>query len=271
MKTLVLSVLALAGVLAEASPVIEWKGSELRIVDANRQEALFRIPGARLMLPSFAADAKAKVQTTKDGIRVVYAHPLLESGEAVLRQVPSGLALTASFVPKKDVVLNRLDVFPKGTRTSCYELKNFKTLHATSAVWPQVLLGGNGFAINTYSKDWQFAPHPTAMLFTRNPAQVVVGATCAPVGGYGLYAEGKKSVLDGFWLDYGADEWGWTVKAGETWQAPEFRIVQDDSNDPFRAWTKFGEVLIAEGFIADPKKRPYYPWHHDHVYCTWHD
>lgn len=250
---------------------LAWADGDLRLVDAARGETLFRIPEGRLMTPSFAADARATVVQEPDGVRIVYSHPSLVSGEVRLKKVATGLSLAAAFAPKDDVVLNRLNVFPKGTTTACYEIKNFKNIHATSAVRPQVLLGGETFAINTYSKDWQFAPHPTAMLFTRNPAQVLVGATCAPVGGYGLYAEGAKSEIDAFYLDYGPDAWGWRIRAGETWTSPESRIVLDHSNDPFRAWANFGDVLVREGLVPDPAKRPFVPWHHDNVYCTWHD
>ena len=269
--SLVMLSLGAASLPVSAGLRAEWNGATLRIVDDARGETLFRIPGARLMLPSFATNAEASVTVAADGLRVAYAHPLLARGEATLRPVASGLALAATFVPKADVVMNRLELFPRGAETTCYELRNFKNSQGTPAVWPRVPLQCNPFRINTYSKDWQFAPHPTAMLFARNPAQVIVGATCAPVGGYGLYAEGKKGVFDGFWLDYGPGEWGWKIRAGEEWKSPEFRLLLDRTDDAFHAYAKFGEMLVADGFVKDPATRPFVAWHHDNVYCTWND
>ena len=60
------------------------------LVDAARGETLFRIPEGRLMTPSFAADARATVVQEPDGVRIVYSHPSLVSGEVRLKKVATG-------------------------------------------------------------------------------------------------------------------------------------------------------------------------------------
>lgn len=69
---------------------LAWAGGDLRLVDAARGETLFRIPEGRLMTPSFAADARATVMQEPDGVRIVYSHPSLVSGEARLKKVATG-------------------------------------------------------------------------------------------------------------------------------------------------------------------------------------
>ncbi len=69
---------------------LAWAGGDLRLVDAARGETLFRIPEGRLMTPSFAADARATVVQEPDGVRIVYSHPSLVSGEVRLKKVATG-------------------------------------------------------------------------------------------------------------------------------------------------------------------------------------
>ena len=245
----------------------------LVLVDSARCEKLFSIPEARLMLPDFAKDAALIAKTVGEGGVVRLEFKSVKLGRGIVTATPHrrGFLVKGEFVPDEDVIMNRLEILPAGTKTLFYEINNYRNQHATDQVFERVVLGAREFACNTYSKDWQFAPHPSAMLFTRNDAHLLVGTTEAPVGGYGLYAQGGKWILSGFYLHYGDGEWGWGMKAGETWKSPEFYFAFDRGGDVHASWRLFAEDLATDGKIADPSRRKSVPWHREHYYCTWGD
>ncbi len=243
----------------------------LEIIDLERGERLFSIPGARLFLPQFAGDA-ALADVAVDGgeMRLRFSSKALESAVVTIRVADPGFAIEGAFTPLADCELNRLDIVPCDTRTTLYEIHAFRNRHGTARTWPDCLLGAS-FEIDTFSCDWQFAPHPTALLFARADTHFFIGATCAPLGGYGLYAKGGNNRFDHFYLDHGQEGWGMKLAARREWRTPAFRFFVNRTRDTFSTYARFGEILVKEGAIADPASRKRIPWHHEHVYCTWID
>ena len=252
---------------------VEARGDSLAVRDTARNETLFGIPNGKLLLPDFAKEAGLVANTvTDDGTRrLEFSGGALAKGVVTVSPHRRGFLVRGEFTPREDVTMNRLYILPSGTTTLFYEIDNYRNFQATDQVFERVVLGAKEFACNTYSKDWQFAPHPSAMLFTRNDAHLLVGTTSAPVGGYGLYAFGGKWKMDGFYLHYGDGGWGWKIKAGETWRSPEFYFAFDRGGDMHGSWRLFADDLAGDGRIADPSKRRAVPWHREHYYCTWGD
>ena len=260
--------------LADGSGLVfDWREDSLVLRDEERNENLFDIPSGSFFFPDFAKDAAlTSREKSSDGtLTLRFAGGDLESGIVTASPCMRGFKVNGAFTPRRDVVMNRLDILPAGTTTLFYEINNYRNFHATDRVWTRIVLGDPKFSTDTYSKDWQFAPHPSAMLFSRNDAHLVIGATCAPVGGYGLYASGGKWKMDGFYLHYGDGEWGWKIRSGETWKSPEFYFAFDRTHDIHESWRSFGEDLVKGGYVADPAKRRQVPWHREHYYCTWGD
>ena len=239
----------------------ELRGSALVLRDAGRGETLFSMPEAKFCLPNFASGARLVSRECGDGapMRLAYSGGTLARGEVTVTPHGRGFLVRGEFTPREDVTVNRLDILPPGTTTLFYEANNYRNFHATDQVFERVVLGAGEFACDTYSRDWQFAPHPTAMLFTRNNAHLLVGATEPPVGGYGLYASGGNWRFDRFYLHYGDGEWGWKIGAGETWRTPEFYFAFDRGGDVHGAWRLFAEDLVRDGRIADPARRRVVP------------
>lgn len=243
----------------------------LELIDSARNERLWIFPGARIFLPQFAADARlARVERRTDALVLDFAADTLTAGRVTLTAVEPGFKINAECTPNRAVELNRLDLAPAGSLCNCYEVRNFRNQHTTDRMWPEVILGSR-FATDTYSTDWQFAPHPTAMMFVRNDLHLLLGATGVPVGGYGLYLRGARCRADEFYLHYGDAPWGMKLAAGEIWHAPEFRLFAQRTADTFGAWAGFGELLIREKYIANPAAKRRFDWHRNHVYCTWND
>ncbi|MGI6496582.1 MAG: TIM-barrel domain-containing protein [Kiritimatiellia bacterium] len=245
--------------------------ASLELVDCERGERLLIVPGARLLLPGFAADATL-VDACVEGaeMRLRYAASSLGEAVVILRACDPGFSIEGVFVPAEDVELERLEIVPKGTQIACYEIRAFRFRHGTERSWPDCPLETD-FEIDTTSCDWQFAPHPTALLFARHDTHLFLGATCAPVGGYGLHAKGSQNRFDELFLDYGQEGWGMELPRDEPWRTPVFRLFVERTADTYATYARFGEILVREGAIPDPARRSPVPWHREHVYCTWID
>ncbi len=248
------------------------EGNDIELIDLKRDERLFIVPGAKLLLPSFATNAVlASAVREGESISLTFTDATLTDGcVTIAKRAEEGFLLSGSFTPRRAVEINRLDLCAPGARTTCVAVRNFRHVLHSATMAPEVVLG-NAFATDTYSKDWQFAPHPTTMLFTRGDANLFWGATCPPVGGYGLYIHGKRFIFDGFYLDYGQTPNGVQVAAGETWRTPGFRLFLERGGTPYDVHRRFGEILAREGYIPDPSKKKIFAWHRENMACTWGD
>jgi len=245
--------------------------SALELVDVEREERLWIIPDAKLLLPQFAYDASlCGAEVSESFMKLSFQSDFLISGTVLLEVRSPGFLLGGEFIPKRDAELNRLNICAEGTKCGCYHIRIFRNRHYTEAVCPEVILG-DAFSVKTDSTDWQFAPHPSAMLFTRNSSNLFFGAVCAPVGGYGLFAEGKENVFKAFYLNYGAAPDGMKIAAGTVWKTPGFRLFLRRGGDEFDAYGDFGRILVRERYIPDPAAKKRFGWHMEHVYCTWLD
>lgn len=246
-----------ADVVAAGGAALEFATDDALVLkDSSRGEWLFSIQGSRLLMPDFAKDAALVSKNAGDdgALRIEFAGGALDKGVVTAIPHRRGFLVRGEFTPKRDVVMNRLEILPAGTTTLFYEINNYRNMQATDQVWTRTILGAAAFSVDTYSKDWQFAPHPSAMLFTRNDTHLLVGTTSAPVGGYGLYANGGKWRLDWFYLHYGDGEWGWKIRSGETWKTPEFYFAFDRGGDVHQSWKLFSDDLVADGrmFSSEP-------------------
>ena len=88
--------------------------------------------------------------------------------------------LRCSFTAAQDLTLNHLDILPVGTKLNFYNCINFRNRHGTAETWPELLLARKGFSTSTYSDDWQFAPHPTIIGFTKLDTAMFIGALDLP-------------------------------------------------------------------------------------------
>ncbi len=245
--------------------------NRLELVDCVRNERLWIIPGGKALLPEFAADAVLESAAIEGNALVLrYRSPALSEGWARIAPAEDGFVLDGSFTPVKDAEMCKLDLLPAETKIGMYQLINFRNRHHTDRVWPELRLGGTTVT-DTYSTDWQFAPHPTALLLTRNESMVLFGAEELIVGGYGMEFACKKYNVEYWRINFGPEGFGLKLPAGKAYSVPRFRLMFRRGDDPFRAYAAFGRLLVKEGAIADPAEKLRFDWHRDNVYCTWND
>src|SRR6202012_1852584 len=100
--------------------------------------------------------------------------------------------ISCAFRTRGATQLNRIEFFPRDTVLDVYDVFNYRNRHHTPAAWPELLIQSDaGFKTDTYSADWQFAPHPTLLLFRKLKFQLCVAAFDLPRA-YGMYIEAAK-------------------------------------------------------------------------------
>jgi hypothetical protein len=189
--------------------------------------------------------------------------------EIVFRPELDAVDLRSSFRAAQDLTLNRLEILPAGSLVNFYHCINFRNRHGTEHTWPELLLGRE-IATTTYSDDWQFAPHPTMLGFTKLDTGLFVAALDLPQA-FGLRLKAKAYRVEEFFLDYGQGEDGLRLKAGEQFVSPTFRIFVRQGLDPYQMYAEFGRMLIDERRLPDPAEKKREAWWQEPLYCTWID
>ncbi|MEI8195798.1 MAG: TIM-barrel domain-containing protein [Phycisphaerae bacterium] len=249
---------------------------QLTFHDSRSGQRLLIVPDAALFRPAFhgqAADAKTRnVGIRDDRVSISFESPTLKSFHVELKIAGDTIDLSARLVPAQDVVLESLELFPAETMVNMYDLVNFRNRHHTPATWPELPFGGKGFETNTSSEDWQFAPHPTMFVLRKGELNLLFGALDLPISTFGMYLGVKDYRVRHWLLSYGGAGNGLTLKQGETFRPPAFRLLLERNRSVHETIRRYSRSLSAEGFVAaDPKKRKKYSWHTEPVYCTWND
>jgi hypothetical protein len=167
--------------------------------------------------------------------------------------------------------INRLEFFPEGTALDFYDMVNYRNRHHTAATWPELLLEApNGCVTNTYSTDWQFAPHPTMFVFRKNELQLFFGAFDLPRA-FGMYIDVRGSKVASWYLDLGDEPNGQPVQTGEEYVSARFRLFIRRSTTMEELLDAYGRMLIRAGQISDPANKVHHSWWREPLYCTWID
>ena len=205
-----------------------------------------------------------------DAIRVDFEAAGLKQARLYLRARRGFIELQSEFVVTADCQLNRLEIAPVDTGLNLYDVVNFRNRHFTPHTWPELNLGGDGCITDTYSGDWQFAPHPTMMLFRKNDLHLFFGALDLPQS-FGMYLNVAKYRVRHWYLDYGPVEYGQPLRAGDKFQSPRFCLFLDRGRDVHDTIGFYTRLLVREGLIPPPRRRKRHAWHTRPLYCTWID
>ncbi|MBN1865487.1 MAG: hypothetical protein JW808_11355 [Victivallales bacterium] len=178
--------------------------------------------------------------------------------------------ISCEFTVTEDCQLNALAVLPENTILNLMELINFRNRHHTPRTWPELLLGDKNCETDTTSRDWQFAPHPTMMIFKKLDSIIFIGTLDMPRA-FGFHIKAQHYRLCCFQLDYGSMPHGQPLTAGETFRSPRFRIFMRHGRSIYDVLDDFSSMLISNAVIPDPAKKNRCPWWTEPLYCTWID
>ena len=194
---------------------------------------------------------------------------LIRECRLTLRKTRAAFDLSCEFVSGVAGQMNALEVFPAGSVLNFYDVVNIRNRHFTPAIWPELLLGGE-LKTSTYSDDWQFAPHPTAVLLRKVDTTIFVGfADLLP--GFGMRLEAKRFLTQRWEVDFGPQPNGLPLAEGQIFRSGRLRFFLRKDAVPQDIFTEFGGMLIEDGTIPDPAKKVRHAWWREPLYCTWGD
>ncbi|CAN5422035.1 hypothetical protein BH11ARM2_BH11ARM2_31800 [soil metagenome] len=237
---------------------------EATLFDTERGERLVVLPNLACLVPSGAASV-GEVRPTESGLAVAIAAKDFDA-RLTLEARNGSLVFGSEIVPRRDLVLDRLAVLPSGTALNLYDVVNYRNRHYTPNTWPELLLGGKGCETDTFSRDWQFAPHPSMMMLRKMETTLCLGALDLPTS-FGLYLRAADFQIQELALDYG----GLRLPAGEPFYPPRFTLFLDRNRTPDETAASYTRQLVEEGVIPNPAQKVRYGWHREPVYCTWMD
>jgi hypothetical protein len=256
--------------------VADRRTGALTLSECGTGRMLLEVPPGGVMVPSLdgpaAATGPVSVEEADGRLLLRYDSPPLAEAKVELIPVESedAIDIACSFRVRAATQLNRLDLFPAGTALNFYDVVNFRNRHFTPRTWPELLLGRAGCETETYSSDWQFAPHPTALLLRANEVALFAGALDLPAA-FGMRFAAKHNKVRDWFLDYGQAPNGQLLAEGEWFTAPRFRLFLRRGRDPYRMFADFGEMLVRAGSISAPALKHREDWWREPLYCTWID
>lgn len=186
-----------------------------------------------------------------------------------VRHVDGTVDLRCEFQVLRDCELNALHLFGEGTGINMYDVVNFRNRHFTTATWPELLVGSE-FKTETFSNDWQFAPHPTAMMLRKNELSLFAGFMGLQAS-FGMRMEVRQSVLKRWDVNFGQQGSGLKLVKGEVFRSARLRMFAQENATPHEMFEIFGRMLVAENAVSDPSKNEKHAWWREPVYCTWGD
>jgi len=249
---------------------------ENRIVLWNREKEhkLLEVPSMSLFSPVFNGNPVdlelIRVESEEKKLALHYRSPQVSDFKVELSVKGDDLYVASSFSAIDSCEMNRLELFPTGTRVHLYDLVNFRNRHHTSNTWPELNFGGKGFKTDTYSEDWQFAPHPSMFILRKNEIHLLFGAMSLTKA-FGMYLEVSNYAVERWFLDYGGEGWGQKLEAGETFETPVFCIALDNKGTVYEMIDHYTSMLIEENDLPNPERKIISPWHKESLYCTWMD
>lgn len=253
---------------------VEEKPAEMTIWDRKRKHRLVIVPGSALFRPTLDGSPvdlqPAGIDRNPERLTFRFRSPALDRCELELKAVEHRVEICSRFTAMADCELNRLDLFPTGTALNLYDVVNFRNRLYTPNTWPELNLGGKGCETDTYSTDWQFAPHPTMFILRKAKDHLFFGALELPKA-FGMYFKAAEYRVQHWYLDCGAVGFGLKLRKGETFVSPRFCMFLDRGRSVHETVVRWTDLLIEQGLIPDPKRKTRYAWHTGNLYCTWPD
>ena len=254
------------------------KESALALVDNQTGQRLIVAPSLALMVPTLDGqrcelEFSHAEQVGSNRMDLHFRADRLESFTLHIEARPGEDAfdLSCTFRTSQAAQLNQIDFFPRETVLDFYDVVNYRNRHHTAAAWPELLLeSGEGFKTNTFSTDWQFAPHPTLFLLRKHTLQLCFAAFDLPRA-FGMYLDAGNRKVRGWHLDYGTQPHGQLLAAGEMFVSPRFRLFTRYGKTVEEMLDTYGRMLIEAGQIANPTAKVREAWWREPLYCTWID
>lgn len=255
------------------SAAIDEGQQTLTIYDSERDERLLILPTLHLCLPTFTDQTPHwnlnRIEPAEGHLHLFFDSVACDVKVSLCASHDT-LLLGSEITIKVEQELTQLVILPPATLLNLYDVVNFRNRHYTDRTWPELLLGGAGCETDTYSRDWQFAPHPSMLQLRKQETTLCLGAVDLPTA-YGLYFAASDFTLGHCYLDYGSPGFGQELSPGTVFTTPRFCLFLARDKTPYEVTERYTGLLVQQGVIPDPKAKARYTWHREPVYCSWMD
>jgi hypothetical protein len=264
--------------LATPGLTLRLSDGALALIDKQTGRKLVRVPNLELFAPVIDGQrvtlSYARSESRGDGeLDLCFDSPDIDGFRFRITALPGEDAfdLSCSFRANRACQLNAIEFFPAGTTLDFYRLTNFRNRHFYTDTSPEFLLEPEaGFTTDTYSTDWQFAPHPTLFLLHKHELQLFFGAFDLPRA-FGMYIDVAGGKVRNWRLDHGASPHGRPLAAQEEFVSPRFRLFARREPTVEAMLDIFARMLIDAGQIPNPATKVREAWWREPLYCTWID
>jgi len=263
------------GCIRAGALLVEMDGvrETLTISDGHGGGRLLLVPALNLCMPELDGQTPDvslhAVEYGFDTVGLVFTGAACRV-DVTLERIGDCLAISSSTLVDQDCELTRLSVLPNKTALNLYDVVNFRNRHYTPNTWPELLLGGRGCETDTYSRDWQFAPHPSMMMLRKEELTLCIGALDLPTS-YGLYFSAVDFHVAHCYLDYGGVGHGQKLRAGSVFRSPRICLFLDRDKTPLETAGRYTGMMVDQGLIPNPAGKVRHSWHREPLYCSWMD
>lgn len=254
---------------------VELEKERLKITNAEG-DTLLETENIQLFKPNIQNcvmnPSKISLQEKEGGAVLGFSFPQespVEEYKVFIEEKGSYLQIYSQVHTRAAAMLNGVSLLPEGTRMPLYKLINFRNRHCTELTWEDLAMGEE-FSTTTYSSDWQFAPHPSMLLFSKKNYHLFWGALNLPRS-FGLYMDVDSYQVQRLEESYGEGDDGLELDGGSTFVSTKYALFVDYKTDPHDVVKKYTRLLAEGGYIPNPTLRKRYPWHRENLYCTWID
>jgi len=201
--------------------------------------------------------------------------------------------LSAECSAQQDCLLAHWNFFRPGSKVNAFWAHHFRNRHGNAQTYETYNLAQGTDAIQpvrrdflhtpkemirqwtedadftTFSTDWQFAPHPSFVLFQKDEAMLCLGARDIPQS-FGLEVRIGRNILKHWRLNYGG-EYGHPLRAGEKVPVCRMYLWLDHNGDVFSSVDHYVNLLLEDQQIPRRSLREVPHWWRKPLYCTWLD
>lgn len=191
-----------------------------------------------------------ELRLNPEGVRLAFG-PAESFPLSIGSSLPEVVLIPGGFdFSRRNHLGSEVSLIGPGAVLNFWHLVNFRNRHHTAAAWPEIVLAAHA-ETTTRSDDWQFAPHPSLVVFERADLKLVIGMA-GVFAGDGLRIDIRGNTVNRFTFAGAVDE-------------PRIRM-QLFEGDVFQAVSQF-----VSGLPVTPRATPQATWATEPVYGTWFD
>jgi len=283
---------------------LRFTSEDFNLVDPRLEVPLIDCPSPVIYWPEFDGQALAwefdRFQVSNSSCGPVEIKVLCKPDNDVAGPLTIALKcfeeyfeFSASCSVRRECTLARWNFFQPGTGITAYRAHHFRNRHGDANPYEtyNLMRGAAELApprrdfsetppemvrqwvedaeFTTFSTDWQFAPHPSFVLFQKDSVMMCLGARDLPQS-FGMEVRIGCNTLKRWCLNHGGEH-GHPLAAGQDVLVSRMYMWLDHHGDIWSSVDHYVNLLLEDGMIARRSLLETPHWWRKPLYCTWLD